>query len=141
MQGTREFASINLLEFQEPGRHEYTRDYLDDLESFLLVFGYAVKRHSIASAPERERAKLHEEFSKSYGRLNIDDLYRERRGMAALHMVSYTHGVSPRMQEWFRTLSLRGGSELGHTFDYGFDMTHSKLIALLDDALAYLEQP
>ena len=37
MQGTREFASIKLLEFQEPGRHEYTRDYLDDLESFFYL--------------------------------------------------------------------------------------------------------
>ncbi|KJA28426.1 hypothetical protein HYPSUDRAFT_110781, partial [Hypholoma sublateritium FD-334 SS-4] len=35
--GTREFASINLLEFHEPGRHEFTRDYLDDLESFFYL--------------------------------------------------------------------------------------------------------
>ncbi len=37
MQGTREFASINLLEFHERGRQEYTRDYLDDLESFFYL--------------------------------------------------------------------------------------------------------
>lgn len=37
MQGTREFASINLLEFHEPGRYEFTRDYFDDLESFFYL--------------------------------------------------------------------------------------------------------
>lgn len=110
----------------------------DDLESFLWVLGYAVKRHSLSLTPDSMMKRLHEEFISSYGRLNIQDIYKDRRGFDALSIVEFTYGVSGQMQKWFQLLQDRVLAA-DFRFDSGTNMTYTQLLAILDEGIACLE--
>ena len=111
----------------------------DDLESFLFVLAYGIKRHSIECTPKKDRKALHAEFVKSYGQLTIDQIYKDRRGLNALNISAFKCGVSDRIQQWFRAMTERFIHAEGYSSDSGTNMTHSQLIALLDEGLAYLQ--
>ena len=117
-----------------PGIKNETRD---DLESFLWVFCYALQRKAVTENPGRK--DLRDYFRRSFGRLDVNELARSRRGRDPAVALARFHGsgISDALLRWFAEY---GFDRAPFTLKKGYEFTYDMMDAMFDDALAAIRE-